>query len=132
MKGFKNNIEKLAKENEDFRRVLYTAKHFQLVLISLKPGESIGVETHKGTDQFFRVDAGSGMVMIDGVEQEIGSGDAIIVPAGAEHNITNTSDTESLSLYTIYAPPHHRDGVVHATKADAQADKEHFDGITSE
>lgn len=132
MKGFTNNIEKLAQDNVNFRKVLYTGKHFQLVLMSLKPGESIGEETHKDTDQFFRVDAGEGKVMIDGVEQKIENGDAIIVPAGAKHNITNTSETEPLSLYTIYAPPHHRDGVVHATKADALADTEKFDGKTTE
>ncbi len=132
MKGFKENIEKLTQDNKDFRRVLYTGKHFQLVLMSIKPGEAIGEETHQDTDQFFRVDAGEGKVVIDGREQGIKNGDAIIVPAGAKHNITNTSDTEALSLYTIYAPPHHRDAVVHPEKADAIADTEKFDGKTTE
>jgi len=132
MKGFKDNIEKLVQNNEDFRRVIYTAKHFQLILMSLKPGEAIGIETHADTDQFFRVDAGKGRVVIDGTSHEIGDGDAIIVPQGAEHNIINTSDTERLSLYTIYAPPHHRDAVVHSTKAVALSDTEEFDGKTTE
>lgn len=132
MKGFKDDIEKLTTENTDFRRVLYTGQNLQLVLMSLKPGEEIGLEVHKDTDQFFRVDAGEGRAYIDGNEYAIADGDAVIVPAGTEHNIVNTSDTEYLSLYTLYAPSHHKDGTVHVTKADADADHEHFDGVTTE
>ena len=132
MKGFKDNIEKLTKDNTNFRKVLYTGKHMQLVLMALKPGEDIGLETHPDTDQFFRVDAGEGKAVIDGTEYDIKDGDAVIVPAGAKHNVINTSETNELSLYTIYAPAHHKDGTVHVTKADALADHEHFDGATTE
>jgi mannose-6-phosphate isomerase-like protein (cupin superfamily) len=131
MKGFKENIEKLTLENEDFRRVLYTAKHSQLVLMSLKPHEEIGLETHADTDQFFRFEKGKGKVVIDGFEREVGEGDAVIVPAGAKHNVINTSE-ESLKLYTIYSPAHHKDGIVRATKEEAEAQEEHFDGKTTE
>ncbi|MDO8576052.1 MAG: cupin domain-containing protein [bacterium] len=132
MKGYKENIEKLTLANENFRRVVYTAKHCQLVLMCLKPQEEIGLEVHEDTDHFFRFEAGEGKVVIDGVEQAVANGDAVIVPQGARHNVVNTSATVPLKLYTIYAPAHHRDGVVHATKAEAEADTEHFDGATTE
>ena len=130
MKGYVQDIESIATGNHDFRRVLYTAQHCQLVVMSLKPQEDIGAEVHK-LDQFFRVEAGRGVAELDGVRTPIQAGHAVIVPAGTRHNIINTS-AEPLKLYTLYAPPNHRDGVVHATRADAQADTEHFDGKTSE
>ena len=131
MKGFINPIEKSTEENGDFRRVLYTGKHLQLVLMSLSPGEAIGEEVHKDTDQFLRVEEGKGVVVIDGRSSDVSEGDAILVPAGARHNVTNTSK-KSLKLYTLYSPPHHRDGFVAATKAKAEASTEHFDGKTTE
>jgi mannose-6-phosphate isomerase-like protein (cupin superfamily) len=130
MKGYLQNIEATVMRNCDFRRVVYTAKHCQLVVMSLKPAEEIGAEVHK-LDQFFRVEQGSGEAVLDGVTTPIGAGYAVIVPAGVRHNIINTG-AESLKLYTLYAPPNHRDGVVHATRADAEVDKEHFDGKTTE
>ncbi|KKQ28064.1 MAG: hypothetical protein US42_C0002G0019 [Candidatus Magasanikbacteria bacterium GW2011_GWC2_37_14] len=132
MKGYKNNIEKLTLENENFRQVLYTGKNCQLVLMTLKPNEEIGMEVHSENDQFFRFESGTGKVVIDGNEQVVGDGDAVIVPMGAEHNIINTSTTEALKLYTIYAPPHHADGTIHPTKEIALADDEEFDGVTTE
>jgi len=131
MKGYIDNIERLTKENENFRKVLYTGKHSQLVLMTLKPGEEIGEEIHEDHDQFFRIDEGSGKVIIDGQETLIEDGFAVVVPAGAKHNVVNTGESE-LKLYTIYSPPEHRDGVVHATREVAMADDEHFDGKTSE
>lgn len=131
MKGFVNDIEKLTEENSDFRRVLYTGKNMQLVLMALKPGEEIGSEVHEDRDQFFRVEAGAGAVFIDDVKSAVKADDAIIVPAGAKHNVVNTG-SEPLKLYTLYAPPEHRDGTVHATKAIADAQEEHFDGKTTE
>ena len=130
MKGFVQDIERLTVGNDDFRRVLYTAKHCQLVLMALKPGEAIGMEVHK-LDQFFRVEEGTGEAVLDGVPTALRAGFAIVVPAGANHNVINTGKAP-LKLYTLYAPPNHRDGVVHHTRADAEADKEHFDGKTSE
>jgi mannose-6-phosphate isomerase-like protein (cupin superfamily) len=130
MKGYVKNIEAIAIGNEDFRQVLYTARNCQLVVMALKPQEDIGAEVHK-LDQFFRVEAGRGEAVLDGVRTAIEAGDAVVVPAGARHNIINTG-TEPLKLYTIYSPPNHRDGVVHHTRADAEADTEHFDGKTSE
>ena len=130
MKGFVQNIERLAVDNDDFRRVLYTAKHSQLVVMSLKPKEEIGAEVHK-LDQFFRVEAGSGEAVLDGVRTAITAGFAVVVPAGAKHNITNTGDVP-LKLHTLYSPPNHRDGIVHHTRAAAEADTEHFDGKTTE
>ena len=130
MKGFVQDIEALAIKNDDFRRVLYTAKNCQLVLMALKPKEEIGAEVHK-LDQFFRVEEGSGEVVLDGVRTAIRAGFAIVVPAGMNHNIINTGGVP-LKLYTLYAPPNHRDGVVHHTRADAEADNEHFDGKTTE
>lgn len=131
MRGYKDNIEKLTLEGTDFRRVLYTAKFHQLVLMSLKPGEEIGEEVHEG-DQFFRFEQGEGKAIIDGNEYVVGDGDTVIVPAGAKHNIINTSAEHDLKLYTIYAPPHHKDGTVHATKEIAMASEEEFDGVTTE
>ena len=132
MKGFKSNIEKGTLGNNNFRHVLYTGKHSQLVLMSLKPGEEIGEEVHKTVDQFFRFEKGEGIVSIDGVKQKIADGDAVIVPAGAWHNVTNTSKTADLKLYTIYSPPEHQDGTVRKTKAEALAKPEEFDGKTTE
>jgi len=132
VKGFNANIEKDTLENNDFRKVLYTGKHSQLVLMSLAPSEDIGMEVHTDNDQFFRFEAGFGKAIIDGNEYALENGSVIIVPAGAEHNIINTSDSEPLKLYTIYSPAHHRDGVVRATKADAEADSPEFDGVTTE
>ena len=131
MKGFVDDIEDLTESNKDFRRVLYTGKNLQLVLMSLKAGEEIGEEVHAGHDQFFRVEKGKGEVWIDGVRTKIKGDHAIIVPAGARHNVINTGE-KSLKLYTLYAPPEHIDGTVHATKADADAAHEHFDGRTTE
>ena len=130
MKGFIQNIENLTAKNSEFRRVLYTAKHCQLVLMSLKPGEEIGAEVHT-LDQFFRVEEGSGNAILDGVQTPIQAGFAIIIPAGTRHNIINTGSVP-MKLYTLYAPPNHRDGVVHHTREDAEADNEHFDGKTTE
>ena len=130
MKGFVGSIEKAVQKNETFRTVLYTAKNCQLVVMSLKPGEDIGAEVHK-LDQFFRVEEGEGKAVLDSIEHRIKPGFAILVPAGARHNIINGL-SGPMKLYTLYAPPNHRDGVVHATKAEAEADKEHFDGKTTE
>ena len=130
MKGFVQDIEGLAVKNTQFRRVLYTAKHCQLVLMALMPKEEIGAEVHT-LDQFFRVEEGGGEAVLDGVRTEIRAGFAIVVPAGANHNIINTGSVP-MKLYTLYAPPNHRDEVVHHTRADAEADTEHFDGKTSE
>jgi mannose-6-phosphate isomerase-like protein (cupin superfamily) len=132
MKGFNANIEKETLENKNFRKVLYTGKHSQLVLMSLLPREEIGMETHEDNDQFFRFEAGQGKVIIDGNEYEVGNGSAIVVPAGAEHNVINLSDSEELKLYTIYSPAHHKDGIVRATKEEAENNGEEFDGITTE
>lgn len=130
MKGFVQNIEKIAITNQDFRQVLYTAKNCQLVVMSLKSKEEIGMEVHK-LDQFFRVEEGSGEAILDGVRTAISEGFAILIPAGTNHNIINTGEGP-LKLYTLYAPPNHRDGVVHHTRADAIADQEKFDGKTTE
>jgi mannose-6-phosphate isomerase-like protein (cupin superfamily) len=131
-KGYKQNIEKLTVENNNFRQVEYTGKNLQLVLMSLKPGEDIGSEVHPENDQFFRIDAGKGKAVINETEYEISDGDAVVVPAGEEHNIINTSDSEDLKLYTIYAPSHHKDGIVRETKEEAMANEEDFDGVTTE
>ena len=132
MKGYVINIENASNENENFRKVLYTAKHSQLVLMSLEPKQDIGEEVHS-LDQFIRCESGKGQAVLDGVTHEFGDGFAVVVPAGTRHNIINTSDTEKMKLYTVYSPPNHRDGVVHRTKADAEADEsEHFEGITTE
>lgn len=130
MKGFVQNIESLAVANDKFRQVLYTAKNSQLVLMSLKPGEDIGAEIHK-VDQFFRIEEGSGQALLNGARTPIQAGFAVLVPAGINHNIINTGEVP-LKLYTLYAPPNHRDGIIHQSRADAEGDSEHFDGKTSE
>ena len=132
MKGFNVNIEKAVLENDNYRKVLYTSKHSQLVLMSLKPKEEIGMEVHPDNDQFFRFEKGIGKCVIDGNEYEVKDGSAIVVPAGARHNIINTSNDADLKLYTIYSPAHHKDGVVRATKLEADGDSPNFDGKTSE
>jgi mannose-6-phosphate isomerase-like protein (cupin superfamily) len=132
MKGFKANIEKDTLSNSDFRRVLYTGKNSQLVLMNLRPGEEIGEEVHKTIDQFFRFEKGEGIVSIDGIKRNVTDGDAVVIPAGARHNVINTSKTTELKLYTIYSPPEHQDGTVRKTKADALAKPEEFDGKTTE
>lgn len=131
-KGYFGHIEELTKDNIDFRHVLYTGQHMQLVLMSLLPGEDIGVEVHEENDQFFRFDAGYGKVIVGETEYEVEDGDAIVVPAGTEHNVINTSDSESLKFYTIYAPSHHKDGIVRATKTEAMENEADFDGVTTE
>ena len=131
MKGFIDDIEKRTEDNRAFRRVVYTGKHMQLVLMSLQPGEDIGEEIHDHVDQFFRVEKGKGEVFIDGRTTQVESDTAIIVPAGARHNIRNTGE-KPLQLYTLYAPPEHEDGTVQVTKADAEASSEHFEGVTTE
>lgn len=130
-KGFSINIEEETRKNTDFRRVLYTAKHSQLVLMSLRPGEEIGMESHDHLDQFFRFEEGEGTVIIDGHEHKVQDGSAAIVPSGAMHNVVNTGK-KALKLYTIYSPPEHQDQVVRKTKADAESMEEEFDGKTTE
>lgn len=122
MTGFVQNIEQLALQNTNFRQVLYTAQHAQLVVMSLLPNEEIGEEVHESVDQFLRIEQGEGIVIIDGQKQPIADGTAILIPAGARHNVINTSSQEAMKLYTIYSPAHHRDGVIHATKSEAEAD----------
>ncbi len=130
MKGYITNVEKDSSENENFRKVLYTAQNSQLVLMSLEPKEEIGEEIHD-VDQFIRVETGNGLAVLNGVEYSISDGWAVMVPAGAKHNIINTSPAEKMKLYTIYSPPHHRDGVIHQAKSEAIKDEEHFDGKLS-
>lgn len=130
MKGYIQNIEQATLQNSDFRRVLYTAKNIQLVLMSLEAGEDIGEEVHQ-LDQFLRVEQGEGKAILDGVETPVADGSAIIVPAGARHNVINTG-SGPMKLYTLYGPPAHRDGVVRATKEEAGSQEEHFDGTTTE
>lgn len=134
MKGYNDNIEELTLTNTNFRKVLYTGKHAQLVLMSLKPGEEIGSEVHEEIDQFFRFESGEGKVLVDDNEYAVSDGSAVIVPAGAEHNVINTSASEDLKLYTLYSPAEHKDGVIQATKEEAEARHEHerFDGQTTE
>lgn len=132
MKGYIGDIEKETKENNYFRKVLYTAKNSQLVVMSLKPGEDIGEEVHNGNDQFLRIEEGEGRAILDGVEHKLADDYAVVVPAGAKHNILNTSQDRAMKLYTIYSPPHHRDGLIHETKEAAMSDDEHFDGKTTE
>lgn len=129
--GFIGDISKMTERNADFRHVLYTGKHLQLVLMSLDPGEDIGEETHRDTDQFFRIEEGRGEVVIEGRRTRVEDDDAILIPAGAKHNIVNTGK-EPLRFYTIYGPPEHEDRTVHATKRDAAKSKERFDGKTTE
>jgi mannose-6-phosphate isomerase-like protein (cupin superfamily) len=130
-KGYKENIEKLTIENNNFRKVLYTGEQIQLVLMSLKPGEDIGFEVHNDNDQFFRFDEGKGKVVINETEYEVEDGDAVIVPKGANHNVINNSNSD-LKFYTIYAPSHHKDQIVRVTKEEAIANEEDFDGVTTE
>lgn len=130
MKGYVQNIEDISVKNKNFRKVVYTAKNCQLVIMALKPKEDIGEEVHK-LDQFFRVEEGTGVAILDGVRKKISAGFAVLVPAGMVHNIINTSDAP-LKLYTLYSPPNHRDGLVQRTRAEADADDEHFDGKTTE
>ena len=132
MKGFVTHLERETVKNPDFRHVLYTGKNSQLVLMSLKPGEEIGEEVHQDHDQFFRFENGQGKVIIDGVEHQIKDGNGVIVPAGARHNVINTSKRANLRLYTIYSPPEHQDGIVRHSKKEAMASEEHFDGRTTE
>jgi mannose-6-phosphate isomerase-like protein (cupin superfamily) len=131
VRGFVGDIEELTEDNSDFRRVLYTGKNLQLVLMAIQPGEEIGDEIHMDRDQFFRIEKGKGEVVINGQRSKIKSDVAIIVPAGARHNIVNTGD-KPLRFYTLYSPPQHRDGTLQTTKADADAANEHFDGKTTE
>ena len=132
MKGFRGNIEKDTLENRKFRKVLYTGTHSQLVLMCLRPKEEIGMETHAENDQFFRFEEGQGRVIIDGNVYEVGDGIAIVVPAGAKHNIINISDSKELKMYTIYSPAHHKDGIIRETKKEAEANEAEFDGKTTE
>ena len=132
MKGYVINIEEETLKNEYFRKVLYTGKYSQLVVMSLKPNEEIGEEIHH-LDQFLRVEEGAGLAMLDGVEHEIKKDWAVVVPAGTKHNIINTSSTEGMKLYTLYSPPEHKDGTIHEARADAMKDeKDHFDNKTTE
>ena len=131
MKGYVTQLEQATLANDNFRKVLYTAKHSQLVLMSIAPGEDIGEEVHE-LDQFIRVESGSGKAVLNGEEHPLEDGSAVVVPAGVLHNIVNVSDSEPLKLYTVYSPPEHKDGVVRATKQEAEASEEHFDGQTTE
>ncbi|MEO6760994.1 MAG: cupin domain-containing protein [Candidatus Saccharimonadales bacterium] len=132
MNGFTLNIGQATLNNTDFRRVLYTGHHTQLVLMSLPASSAIGLEVHDDNDQFFRFEAGQGKVVIDDNEYEVGIGSAIIVPAGARHNVVNTSETEALKLYTLYSPPHHKDGIVRPARTEAEAAEADFEGATTE
>jgi mannose-6-phosphate isomerase-like protein (cupin superfamily) len=124
MIGYLQNIEEITRKNEYFRQVLYTGQHAQLVVMSLKPGEEIGMEVHAIVDQFLRVESGEGKVLMNGEEHQVKDGDAFVVPAETEHNVINTSLEKPLKLYTVYSPPHHKDGTIHKTKSEADADKE--------
>lgn len=132
MTGYDTNIEKQTLENTNFRKVLYTSEFQQLVVMSIPVDGEIGQEVHDENDQFIRIESGEAEAMIDGRKIQLGDDDVIIIPKGAEHNVVNTSADTDLKLYTIYSPPHHKDGTVHATKDEADADDEHFDGVTSE
>jgi mannose-6-phosphate isomerase-like protein (cupin superfamily) len=132
MKGFKNNIETDTIENNNFRKVLYTGKNLQLVLMSLKAGEAIGEETHQDIDQFFRFESGSGKCIIDGTEYLVEEGDAVVVPSGAKHNVINMHSSKELKMYTLYGPPNHKYDTIRATKEEAEKFPEEFDGKTSE
>ncbi len=131
-KGYKGNIEKLTQENGNFRKVLYTGEKSQLVLMSLLPGEEIGMEVHEDNDQFFRFEKGQGKVIINDTEYEVTDGSAVIVPRGERHNVVNTSNTEALKLYTLYSPAHHKDGIIRETRTDALENEAEFDGKTTE
>lgn len=131
-KGYAANLEEETTKNTDFRRVLYTGKYSQLVLMCLRPMEDIGEETHDDVDQFFRFEDGEGVVVIDGVKNVVKDGSGVIVPSGAKHNVVNTSKTKNLKLYTIYSPPEHQDKVVRKTKQEALAQEEHYNGKPTE
>jgi mannose-6-phosphate isomerase-like protein (cupin superfamily) len=131
-KGFAANLEEETRKNTDFRRVLYTGKYSQIVLMCLRPKEDIGEEIHDDVDQFFRFEEGEGVVVIDGVKNVVKDGSGVIVPAGAKHNVVNTSATKTLKLYTIYSPPEHQDKVVRKTKQEALAREEHYNGKPTE
>jgi len=132
MKGYVGNIEDVTKENDNFRKVIYTGKNSQLVVMSIAPGEDIGEEVHE-LDQFIRIEKGTGKAILDGVEHELEDDFAVVIPAGMKHNVINTSDHKDMKLYTVYSPPEHKDGVIHATKEDAMNDEsDHFDGKTTE
>lgn len=131
-KGYKGSVSEVVEGKTDFRNVLYTGEKMQLVAMTLQPGEDIGEEVHEGHDQFFRIENGTAKVLIDETTYDVTGGDLIIIPSGANHNVTNTSETDVLELYTIYTPPEHRHDITHATKAEAEADDEHFDGTTTE
>lgn len=132
MKGYVTNIEEATLENEDFRRVLYTAARSQLVVMSIPAGSDIGEEVHNDVDQFIRIEEGEGKSILDGVECPLSEGSVVVIPAGIRHNILNTSGSDALKLYTLYSPPHHEDGTVHATKEDALKDDEHYSGETTD
>ena len=132
VKGYTINIEQATLENKNFRKVLYTSKHMQLVLMTLKPNEEIGEEVHEINDQFFRFESGKGLCIINGNMYNIKAGDVIIVPAGAKHNVINNDSTTELKMYTIYAPPNHKDGIIRATKKEAEENGVKFDGQTTE
>jgi len=131
-KGYKGSVSESVIGNTNFRQVLYTGEKMQLVAMTLKPGEEIGTEIHEGHNQFFRIESGQGEVMIDESTYSVVGGDLVIVPSGANHNVTNTSESDALELYTIYTPPEHAEGTVHTTKEEADGDDEHFDGVTTE
>lgn len=131
-KGFFGNIEKLTLENKNFRHVLYTGKNIQLVLMTLSPGEEIGLEIHNDNDQFFRFEEGEGRVFIDGSSYDVSEDDVVIIPAGSEHNVINMSNDKPLKMYTIYGPAHHKDGIVRLTKKEAMENEADFDGVTTE
>lgn len=130
MKGYITNIEKESLENSFFRKVLYTDERLQLVVMSLKPNEDIGEEVHQ-LDQFIRVEKGEGKSVLDGKENTLTDGSVVVIPQGTRHNIINTSSENPLKIYTLYSPPNHKDGTIHKTKAEAEAEEEHFDGKTS-
>ncbi|HEX6377478.1 MAG TPA: cupin domain-containing protein [Nitrososphaeraceae archaeon] len=132
MKGYKTNIEKETIDNKNFRKVLYTSKHIQLVLMTLQPGEEIGEEVHDENDQFFRIESGHGKCIIDDNKYEITDGDAIVIPTGSKHNIINVDANTDLKMYTLYAPPHHKDGILRPTKKEAEENEAEFDGKTTE
>lgn len=132
MKGYVQNIRNLTNENNNFRHVIYTSKHSQLVLMTLRPNEEIGLEVHDENDQFFSVESGNGKVVIDNNDYDVVPGFVVLVPSGSEHNVINTSSSEELRLLTLYTPPHHKDGIIRATKQEAESNEQEFDGTTTE
>lgn len=132
VKGFNTNIQKDVMDNSNFRKVLYTSEHLQVVLMNLKPGEEIGEEIHNANDQFFRFEIGIGKCIVNGNEYGVRGGDAIVIPAGAKHNVINTDSFSELKMYTIYSPPHHKDGITRSTKIEAQDFPERFNGELTE